>query len=54
MIPELSEINSGFATCYPKFPNEIQVSDISGLGLVIPGSGFGLWVFCLALGPYEP
>jgi hypothetical protein len=45
MIPELREINSGFASCYPKFLNEIWVSDISGLGI----SGFGSRVFCLAL-----
>jgi hypothetical protein len=42
VVPELPEINSGFASCYPKFPNKIRVSGISG-------SGFGLRVFCLAL-----
>jgi hypothetical protein len=47
MIPELPEIKSGFASCYPKFPNKIWVSGISGSG--IPGSGFGLRVFCPAL-----
>ena len=47
MIPELPEINSGFANCYLKFPNKIRVSGISGSG--IPGSGFGLRVFCPAL-----
>jgi hypothetical protein len=35
-------INLGFASCYPKIPNKIRVSGISG-------SGFGLRVFCLAL-----
>lgn len=49
MIPELPEINSGFASCYPKFPNKIRVSGISGSGSGIPGSGFGLRVFCPAL-----
>jgi hypothetical protein len=44
VIPELPEINSGFASCYPKFSNKIRVLGISG-----SGSGFGLWVFCLAL-----
>jgi hypothetical protein len=47
MIPELPEINSAFACCYPKFHNEIRVLGISGSG--IPGSGFGLQVFCPAL-----
>jgi hypothetical protein len=47
MIPELPKINSGFASCYPKFPNEIWVSGISGSG--IPGSGFGLRGFCPVL-----
>jgi hypothetical protein len=49
VIPELPEINSGFASCYPKFPNKIRVSGISGSGSGIPGSGFGLRVFCPAL-----
>jgi hypothetical protein len=45
----------GFASCYPKFPNKIRVSGISGSGSGIPGSGipgsgFGLRVFCPALG----
>jgi hypothetical protein len=44
VIPELPEIISGFASCYPKFPNKIRVS-----GSGIPGSGFGLRVFCPAL-----
>jgi hypothetical protein len=48
VIPELPELNSGFPSCYPKFPNKIRVSGISGSG--IPGSGFGLRVFCPALG----
>jgi hypothetical protein len=43
-VPELPEINSGFASCYPKFPNKIWVSGISG-----SGSGFGLRVFCPAI-----
>jgi hypothetical protein len=43
MIPELSRINSGFASCYPKFPNEIRISGISNSG--ITGSGFKLRVF---------
>jgi hypothetical protein len=47
VIPELPELNSGFSSCYPKFPNKIRVSGISGSG--IPGSGFGLRVFCPAL-----
>jgi hypothetical protein len=47
VIPELPEINLGFASCYPKFPNKIRVSGISGSG--IPGSGFGLRVFCPVL-----
>jgi hypothetical protein len=47
VIPELPELNSGFASCYPKFPNKIWVSGISGSD--IPGSGFGLRVFCPAL-----
>jgi hypothetical protein len=41
--------NSGFASCYPKFPNKIRVSGIPGSGSGIPGSGFGLRVFCPAL-----
>ena len=49
MIPELPEIISGFASCYPKFPNKIRVSGISGSGSGISGSGFGLRVFCPAL-----
>jgi hypothetical protein len=49
VIPELPELNSGFASCYPKFPNKIPVSGISGSGSGIPGSGFGLRVFCPAL-----
>jgi hypothetical protein len=49
VIPELPELNSGFASCYPKFPNKIRVSGISGSGSGIPGSGFGLRVFCPAL-----
>jgi hypothetical protein len=47
VIPELPEINSGFASCYPKFPNKIRVLGIPGSG--IPGSDFGLRVFCPAL-----
>jgi hypothetical protein len=47
VIPELHEINSGFASCYPKFPNKIRVSGISG-------SGFGLRVFCPALAVIIP
>jgi hypothetical protein len=39
VIPELPKINSGFASCYPKFPNKIWVS-----GSGISGSGFGFWV----------
>jgi hypothetical protein len=49
VIPELPEINSGFASCYPKFPNKIRISGILGSGSGIPGSGFGLRVFCPAL-----
>jgi hypothetical protein len=49
VIPELPEIISGFASCYPKFPNKIRVLGISGSGSGIPGSGFGLRVFCPAL-----
>jgi hypothetical protein len=49
VIPKLPEINSGFASCYPKYPNKIRVSSILGSGSGIPGSGFGLWVFCPAL-----
>jgi hypothetical protein len=44
VIPELPEINSGFASCYPKFPNKIRVSGISD-----SGSNFGLRVFCPTL-----
>jgi hypothetical protein len=47
VLPELSEINSGFAGCYPKFSNKIWVSSISGSGIL--GSGFRLRIFCLAL-----
>jgi hypothetical protein len=47
VITELLEINSGFVSCYPNFANKIRVSGISGSG--IPGSGFGLRVFCPAL-----
>jgi hypothetical protein len=50
-VPELPEINSGFANCYPKFRNKIRVSGISGSGSGIPGSGFELRVFCPALRP---
>jgi hypothetical protein len=49
VIPELPEIISGFASCYPKFLNKIRVSGISGSGSGIPGSGFGLRVFFPAL-----
>jgi hypothetical protein len=49
MIPELLEINLGFASWYPKFPNKIQVSGISRSGWSIPDSSFGLRIFCLAL-----
>jgi hypothetical protein len=38
MIPELPEIISGFASCYPKFLNQIWVSGISG-----SGSGYGFF-----------
>jgi hypothetical protein len=41
MISELPKTNSGFASCYPKFPNKIQVLGILGLG--IPGSGYGFF-----------
>jgi hypothetical protein len=41
VIPELPEINSGFVRCYPKFPNKIRVSGISGSGSSILGSGYG-------------
>jgi hypothetical protein len=40
VIPELPEINSGFASCYPKFPNKIRVSGISGSGILVSGYGF--------------
>jgi hypothetical protein len=45
VIPELPEINSGFASWYPKFPNKIWVSGISDSGSGIPGSGFGYRFF---------
>jgi hypothetical protein len=45
----IPEINSGFASCYPKFSNKIRVSSISGSASGIPGSGFGLRVFCPVL-----
>jgi hypothetical protein len=54
VIPELPELNSGFASCYPKFPNKIRVSGISGSGSGIPGSGYGLRVFCPALALKAP
>jgi hypothetical protein len=41
MIPELPEINLGFASCYLKFPNKIWVSGILGSG--IPSSGYGFF-----------
>jgi hypothetical protein len=44
VIPELPEINSGFASCYPKSPNKIWVSGILGSSSGIPGSGFRLRV----------
>jgi hypothetical protein len=44
VIPKIPEINSGFASCYPKFPNKIRVSGISGSS--VPSSGFELRVFC--------
>jgi hypothetical protein len=46
VIPELPVINSGFESCYPKFPNKIRVSGSSSniLGWV---SGYGF--FCTAL-----
>jgi hypothetical protein len=43
MIPELPKINSGFASCYPKFPNEIRVLGISGLCSGILGSSYGFF-----------
>jgi hypothetical protein len=47
MIAELPEINSGFASCYPKFANKIWVLGISGSGILY--SEFGLQVFCPGL-----
>jgi hypothetical protein len=47
VIPELPEINSGFASCYLKFLNKIQGLGISSLSSGIPGSGLGF--FCPAL-----
>jgi hypothetical protein len=41
MIPELPEINSGFASCYSKFPIKIRVSGISDSD--IPVSGYGVF-----------
>jgi hypothetical protein len=38
VIPELPKINLGFTSCYPKFPNKIRLSGISG-----SGSGFGFF-----------
>jgi hypothetical protein len=43
VIPELSEINSGFTSCYPKFPNKIRVSGISDSSSGVPGSSFGFF-----------
>jgi hypothetical protein len=40
MIPELPEINSGFASCYPKFLNKNLVSGISGSGIPVLGYRF--------------
>jgi hypothetical protein len=40
---------SGTRLWYPNYPNKIRVSGISGSGSGIPGSGFGLRVFCPAL-----
>jgi hypothetical protein len=40
-VPELYKINSGFASCYPKFSNEIRVSDISDSS--IPSSDFSFF-----------
>jgi hypothetical protein len=37
---EFPEINSGFVSCYAKFPNKIRVSGISSLGI----SGYGFFV----------
>jgi hypothetical protein len=42
-MSELLYINSGFASCYPKFLNKIQVSGISGSNSVILASGFGFF-----------
>jgi hypothetical protein len=49
VVPELPEINSGLASCYPKFPNKIRVSGILGSGSGIPDLDFGLRVFGPAL-----
>jgi hypothetical protein len=40
VIPELPKINSSFASCYPKFPNKIHVSGISGSVISVSGYGF--------------
>jgi hypothetical protein len=40
MIPELPEINSSFASRYPKFPNKIRVLGISGSGIRVRVMGF--------------
>jgi hypothetical protein len=49
VIPELPEINSGFASCYPKFPNKIRVSGILGSGFGYSGFGFRVTGFCPTL-----
>jgi hypothetical protein len=58
-VPELSKINSGFASCYPKFSNEIRVSGISDSS--IPSSDFSffstltspeVFFLCVSLGGY--
>jgi hypothetical protein len=40
MTPELPEINSGFASCYSKFPIKIRVSGISDSDIPVSGYGF--------------
>jgi hypothetical protein len=40
----ITEINSGFASCYPKLPNKIRISGILGLDSGIPGSSFDIFL----------
>jgi hypothetical protein len=48
-VPEFSEINSGFVSCYPKFSNKIRVFRVQVRVFRIRVSGYGFFAQ-----PYRP